>query len=365
MLSLLAKLGLDISPFTRGLNAAQNAGKRTADVFARDIGPSIKEGLFGALSVGAFAGGAKQLLDYAGRVNDLSEQFGLARQEIQTLAGAAEDSGIEFERLGGALDKIGQSRRDAAQGNAKLREEFAKFGISLADLNDPAKTNLELLKAIGVALATMTPTAAIRESFGELVGEKGQRLLELVKTLKELKPVSILSDEEIGIVDKIGEQMGTTLRELKILGTRALADVFREGEQVSKAAGGGLKGGLLGLLSLTSLVTAPFKAALGSGSFDVTGATAPLSPEEIAAARENINAPPLFNETADKKNTAASAGKLPIFDTRIAAGGLASAGLFFGGAGNPLLREATRQTDLAKQSVAELKRVRDAIVNEL
>ena len=57
MLSLLTKLGLDISPFTRGLNAAQNAGKRTADVFARDIGPSIKEGLFGALPPGPSSAG--------------------------------------------------------------------------------------------------------------------------------------------------------------------------------------------------------------------------------------------------------------------------------------------------------------------
>lgn len=364
-LNLLAKLGLDISPFTRGLNAAESAGKRTANVFARSIGPSIKEGLFGALSAGAFVGGAKQIIDYAGRVNDLSEQFGIAREEIQTLASAAEDSGLEFERLGGALDKIGQSRRDAAEGNAKLREEFAKFGISLADLNDPARSNLDLLKQIGGALATMTPTAAIRESFGELAGEKGQRLLELVKTLKELKPVSILSDSEIKTLDEFGDRANSIFRSFKTLGGRALSDAISFGDEVGKANGGGLKGGLMGALGfLTTLAQAPINAVTGQGAFGPEGATEPLTPEEIAAAKANVNAPPLFNETA-KTGKTSSATKLPAFDPRIAAGGLASAGLFFGGAGNPLLREATRQTDLAKQSVAELKRVRDAIVNEL
>jgi|688.fasta_scaffold12696_12 hypothetical protein len=364
-LNLLAKLGLDISPFTRGLNAAQNAGKRTADVFARDIGPSIKEGLFGALSAGAFVGGAKQIIDYAGRVNDLSEQFGIAREEIQTLAGAAEDSGLEFERLGGALDKIGQSRRDAAEGNAKLREEFAKFGISLADLNDPARSNLDLLKAIGVALATMTPTAAIRESFGELVGEKGQRLLELVKTLKELKPISLLSDSEIKTLDEFGDRANSIFRSFKTLGGRALSDAISFGDEVGKANGGGIKGGMMGALGfLTTLLQAPINAITGQGAFGPEGATEPLTPEEIAAAKANVNAPPLFTET-EKAARTASAKMLPTFDPRIPAGGLASAGLFFGGAGNPLIRESKQQSELARQSVEELRRVRAAIREEL
>lgn len=367
MLNLLAKLGLDISPFRRGLNAAEAAGKRTADVFARDIGPSLKEGLLGAVSTGALLAGGRQLLDYAGKINDLSEQFGLSREAIQTLQGAAEDSGIEFERLGGALDKIGNSRRAAAEGNAQLREEFARFGVTLADLQNPAKTNLDLLKQIGGALATMTPTAAIRESFGELVGEKGQRLLEIVKTLKELKPVSILSDSEIKTLDEFGDRANTIGRELKVLAARGLADAISAADEASQARGGGVRGGLAGLLEFAnSLVSAPFRAAAGAGAFGAEGRTEPLTAEEVAQARAEQSGAPLFTKNSDDAKTARSAAtRLPAFDSRIAAGGLASAGLFFGGAGNPLIREVKTQTDLARQSLAELQRVRNAIREEL
>jgi hypothetical protein len=364
-LNLLAKLGLDISPFTRGLNAAESAGKRTANVFARDIGPGLKNSILGGLTTGMILGAGKQVLDYAGKINDLSEQYGINKTEIQGLMAATADSGLEFEKLGAALDKVGQARRDAAQGNAKLRDEFSRFGVTLADLNDPAKTNLDLLKQIGGTLSTMTPTAAIRESFGELVGEKGQRLIELVKALQDIKPVSLLSDDEVKTLDSLGDTVGSFFREIKVLGGRAIADMSNMAASEFEREGGGFKGARYGLYAaLGSIVTAPFRAAAGADVFGVEGKTDPLTAAEVAAAKADMTAPPLFNETA-KTGKTTSAGKLPTFDPRIAAGGLASAGLFFGGAGNPLLREVKQQTDLAKQSVAELKRVRDAIINEL
>lgn len=361
MLSLLAKLGLDVSPFTRGLDAAKGAARKAGDQIASSFGSELKSSLFGGAAVGTFAAFGRQLIDEAGRINDLAEQYGLAVSEVQALNAAAEDSGLQFEKIGGAIDRLGSARKDAATKNEALREEFAKFGVTLADLQNPAKTNLDLLKQIGGALQGIEITPATREALGDLLGEKGQRLLEFIKGINEVKPLSLVTPDQISLLDKFGDRLAGVARSLKEIAAAKLADAVAKADSATAGMDVGFKRGAKGV--------SVFLATLFGGSVvnDGEQRTEPLTAQDVAKARAALKpGEDLFPPEPKSKSAAGnSVAKALSAASAVQAGGLASSGLFFGGAGSGLYREARQQTEYQRQTVAEIRRLQSVFREEL
>lgn len=363
MINLLSRLGLDLSPFKRGLAEAEIAGRKTAAGLARTFGPALKESIsnLGAGSALAGAGAVayftKKLIDNASHTADLAEQYQLAVREVLALQAAAEDSGIQFERLGGAIDKLGNSRKDAATKNEALRKEFAKFGVTLQDLQNPALTNLALLKQMGSAMQGMEMTPAAREAFGELVGEKGQRLLEFIRAINESKPLVIVTEDQIRALDRMGDRFTAVFRLGNQLAQMRLGKAWSAGERASSGMEPGLGRGVVGtgafLLDIIGS-TAPTAFLLrtlmrrGESSGHVTPGGVD-APDLRSLKGEPSLTGNLFTPEAEKARSLAHARPL-TFDGRTESGALGSAGLFFGGAGvAPVLREMQKQTGLLER----------------
>ena len=131
-MNLFARLGLDGSGFIRGLASAKSAaGKFSGDLvggWSKDIGGKL-QGAFGfAAVVGTIGELGRRTIAYGDNVGDLSDQLGIATEDVQRLTIAGGRNGIEFETIAKALSHIGQARQKALGGDNKEQQLFARYG---------------------------------------------------------------------------------------------------------------------------------------------------------------------------------------------------------------------------------------------
>jgi len=117
---------------------------------------------FGALAISA-ARMADQMVDLAGVA-------GISTAKLYQMSTAAEAAGGSFDDMGGILLRFSNSVQGAVEGNDKLRDSFAKIGISrdeLATLNDE-----QLFQAVVQGLGAMEDGAQKTALAVDLLGKK-------------------------------------------------------------------------------------------------------------------------------------------------------------------------------------------------
>jgi hypothetical protein len=299
MLSLLAKLGLDISPFTRGLNAAQNAAAKTSADIGRTSGQELGNLLKSWIGVAAIAGFATKEFQQLAEARDKAALAGITPSRQ-----LAEDA---------VLKRIGDR---AAVGSA----EFERL-VGLAQQRLPADN---IINDISNAAALM------KQNLGDGETAMTKFMAGSVRFLRATGSLVVASKEAVQsfVISPLTPAPG----EKGARGFKGIAEAFGN---AANAFGNRLR-----------LDTGLFAAADDANTFTPAPKT-PIPPE------------------ANTKNVVGGNGREVVTDPRIAAGGLASAGLFFGGAGNPLLREAKSQTGILERSERELRGIRNAIREEL
>jgi hypothetical protein len=296
MLSLLAKLGLDIGPFQRGLDGAKNAAAKTSADIGKTSGQELGNLLKSWIGVAAIAGFATK----------------------------------EFQQLASARDK-------AALAGITPSRQLAEDAV-LKRIGDRA--------AVGSA------------EFERLVGLAQQRL-PADNIINDISNAAALMKQNLGD----GETAMTKFLAGSVRFLRATGSLVVASKEAVQA------------FAISPLTPAPgekgargFKGigeAFGNAA-NAFGNRLRLDTGLFAAADEANKLLPTPPKPPEKKPSASVSGRTPlVVDPRIAQGGLASAGLFFGGAGNPLLREAKRQGDIAQRSLEELSRIQRAIREEL
>lgn len=214
-LKLLAEIGLDGSGFERGLSR---------------LGSSLKGRLAGLFTTAVITG-------TVGRIKDLADQFNVTTEEMQKLDAAAKQNALSFDNVGAALVRLGQARRDAAEGNENLLAVFSKFGVSLNDLQNPALRNVDLLNKIGAAVAGMNLTARDRTELNDLLGKMGEKLEVVLRDAAKIEGLQIITDDHIRRIDeadKAVQRLGRNITNLaanaagSALGflDRQLTDIF-------------------------------------------------------------------------------------------------------------------------------------------
>jgi hypothetical protein len=214
--NLMATLGLNIGPFKRGLDQAGASLRSSGAQFAQ----SLKGSVAGLFSVAAITGAARASIQYAGQIKDLADQFSLTNAEVQKLQYLADGLGLEFNRVGMALDQLGEARQKALT-DPKIAEQFQRLGVALTDVANPAISSLALMESMSTALRGMPLTEA-REALGDLVGSRGQRLLELVKQLSDAAPIKLLDDATIEKADKLESRFDQIWKRIKAIGAAAV-----------------------------------------------------------------------------------------------------------------------------------------------
>jgi lambda family phage tail tape measure protein len=108
---------------------AENAEKKINNLAASILG----------VSFGAFIAGA---LDAADRISDLSDATGISIVNLKSFQDALETSGGKAKNVERAILGFSQSIETAADGSDKMREAFAKVGVSLTDLKNLSEQDL-------------------------------------------------------------------------------------------------------------------------------------------------------------------------------------------------------------------------------
>lgn len=217
-LSLIARLGLNKSGFDAGISAATKQ--------VTNLGSDLKGALAGAFSIAAVTAFVRSINEATGRIKDLSEQFGITTEEVQRADFALKQSGLAFEDLGTAMLKIGQSRKEAVEGNKELRDTFERYKITLQDLRDPQQRNYDLIMRIAKAISGMNVTAKEQTEIQDLLGAKAGKLANVLKDLENTKPPALFTDQDIDQIDKATKAMAAFKLEAQAAVAPLQAKVF-------------------------------------------------------------------------------------------------------------------------------------------
>lgn len=188
-LSLIAKLGLDISGYETGLKRAQSASSK----FGRDAGSAIKNQLAGAISTGALIAATKATIDYASHITDLSDRVGISTTKLQEYSYAAKQTGGSVDDFAQAARRLAQAKFEAIKDpTGEAAKGFAQLGIAVKDLESlridgivdkigvafrNAKDPQALLNAgfTTMGRGALPVIGAMRSGLGEM-GDEAQRL---------------------------------------------------------------------------------------------------------------------------------------------------------------------------------------------
>ena len=351
-MNMFARLGLDGSGFIRGLASAKGAaGKFSGDLvggWSKDIGSKV-QGAFGfAAVVGTIGELGRRTIAYGDKVGDLSDQLGIAAEDVQRLTIAGGRNGIEFETIAKALSHIGQARQKALGGDGKEQQLFARYGMGLAKLADGQMSNLDLLKQLYDTASAAGIGAQEQADLFDLAGKKGARLASTFTTLKNLGPVKLLDDQNIkdlsaaqDAIDELGRRILVAAAPLAGLASRVI-----DRESIEEKIGL-QKIPIVG--KLFSFTSALLDEALSS---DVPDSTAGISPADLATRRKQL---------FDKALTPVTTGKLASGGSQIDTGdSYSKIGLFVGGAGNPMVDISRRHLSVAEHTLAEIRLLRAA-----
>lgn len=227
MADLNVKVGLDRSGFQTGLAAMENA----ASGFGRNLGGIIA----GAFSFTAITQQFSAALSQAGRLQDLSDSFGVSAESLQRIGNAAAESGGSIEDVGRALAKLGVNAQQAFNSGGPMAEAFAAIGVTgqelirlspeqlfyrlSAAMNDGSLAGRDLAVAkelLGRGFATLMPVLKMTEEQIRAVGEAA----------------GIMSDDAVAKLDSFGDSWGRLSNQVKVRAAEIIDASIRLGEEV-------------------------------------------------------------------------------------------------------------------------------------
>jgi hypothetical protein len=178
MSSLMAMLGLDISPFKRNLLQAQadarHAGKEIKDAF----GDVMSEKLGSIASVAGIEELSRRTIEYGEKVFDTANRLGISTEAVQQwdyalrLNGSTLESGISF------FERMATARVKAMQGNEAEIDAFKRLGVSIDDLKS------KRLEDLGAQIAEVFRTGDAQRLIADLRTIGGRGAGELAAAFK-------------------------------------------------------------------------------------------------------------------------------------------------------------------------------------
>lgn len=229
MSELNVKTGLDASGFETGIARLQSS----AASFAKGIG-----GIFaGAFAFDRIVSGFSAIIEKAGKLQDISDKFGVSAEAVQRIGNAAEQSGGSLESVAKALGRIGVSAQEAAGGNEKLQKAFVDIGVSGQQLLtlSPEQLFYKLANAMNDGSLAGKDLAVAKE----LLGKGFMDLLPVLRmTENEIRAIGeasgVLSDDAVAKLDQFGDSWTRLSNKVKV-GAATMIDAFiRLGEEIAR-----------------------------------------------------------------------------------------------------------------------------------
>lgn len=202
-----------------GADRAVAAFSKRAGAYVGSIGSELKSQLAGAFAAGAVIAAVRSfgahVVETVDNIKDMSEQLGVSTDEIQRMQKAANDAGVKFTVISGALQRIEALRSQAASGDKSAGNLFAGLGI------DPTQgTSLSILTQAVEAAANGAKENAL---LFDLLGRKAGILKGIVGELKSQGSIELITEQQIQTIDKVNARLVEAKRRLTVAGTPLMA----------------------------------------------------------------------------------------------------------------------------------------------
>lgn len=219
-----AKLRSEIDKVRKELGTLNATAKGIGDGF-KSLGTAV----VGALSIGAITGFLVKVNGIADALNDLSGRLGASASGLQSLQVAAQLAGGSAESMNVALAKMSTTIGDAAAGNKKAAEAFARLGLSAKELAN-LKAD-EAFRRIADATAAIPNTferaSAAQDIFGKgakdiagLLAEGGSAIDSVNQKLAEQG--ALISDLDVAKIGVMNDELAFQETVVTNLGTKFL-----------------------------------------------------------------------------------------------------------------------------------------------
>jgi hypothetical protein len=169
-------------------------------------------GFVAAFSVRAIVGFGQNVIDAAGKLNDLSQRIGFTASTLSALEPALVTSGSSVEALAGVVARLNNILGEAARGNETAKAAFEGLGLSVDNLL--SLTPEQRFLAVADALGKISDQSALAEAGQNLFGRSFAQIIPLIKeangNLSEYVETqkaagAALSDETIATLDRFGD----------------------------------------------------------------------------------------------------------------------------------------------------------------
>ena len=217
MSEVKVEIKADTSMLATGLAKAQ----KNIESFGKDITSNITDKLAGAFAGGAVLTGigmlasgivqaGKDVLDFAGNLQDTSEALGVTAEQLQGLESAFMMGGAGAEDVKKSLSKLSQAIADAQQNVGPARDAFDRLGVSFSTISS-GDTNAVLMEIADGIRNSSNPVQAYAAAL-DLLGKSGIKMIPGLRGgadgIKELADASSkLSNQQVADIAAIGDKL--------------------------------------------------------------------------------------------------------------------------------------------------------------
>lgn len=175
--TFLAKLGINIAAFQKGLDSAKGLAKKFSADVSKQISSNITSAVGGAAAVNQIVSGVKHVVNYADALGELSENLGISTDFLQGFTHGIAESGGSAESAQHALERFSDIVGTAASGSFDAQSKLARFGISIVDNAGNIKTTEQLIKDASDALKSIESPAERAAAAIDLFGKSAPKSL--------------------------------------------------------------------------------------------------------------------------------------------------------------------------------------------
>jgi hypothetical protein len=154
---------------TADLEKSVGRAQGAISTFAKTAAASLA----GALSVGMFVAAGNAAINYADKIDEMSEKVGMAAEELSALSYAAKVNGVSMEQLQTGLTMLIRSMGQGA-------EKFDALGVSIYESNGQLRSANDVLIDVAQKFSEMEDGVGKSQWALELFGRSGLNLIPVL-----------------------------------------------------------------------------------------------------------------------------------------------------------------------------------------
>lgn len=225
--SLFTSMTLEDQSFHVSLKKAVVATQRDVGKIQKTLS-GLKTGLIGIAGVIAgsqMLSSARQALDYAASLGEVSQQLGVTTRDLQLYRYIGTQVNLTEEEMDKGLQRLTRTIGEAASGSKKQATAFRELGVSVTDANGRVKTAGDVIPRLADAIKQIeSPTLRAKVAY-DLFGKSGQQMLPLLELgqkgisefAAEARKLGIIVDDAmIAKADKASDRLAALNKVLEV-----------------------------------------------------------------------------------------------------------------------------------------------------